>query len=294
VFCPDGYIPAAKLWEDYVSENLELIYERATSYYSSENFQAWCSRGSPIDICEHLFLVALSSAGCSLASPSGQILNYHVRYDDHYTNVFQKVFPTSAGWQFAALDLANMEDYVPRRIEGSFFEPWQSDKHNNKAHAQRYPRPKKGMDVFSPWPYGGCQFHSLPIFYERESFRVVQRPPPWTAETSDPFFEKDLIENFGGWAFCLSKEAYDQSWSEHCSHSIKEYTDEVEPLVRVGRPGLEKAREEWEAMNCAKGDRSWERISRIIEAKTGQKPSHKSLRDWREAWSETNKRNSPD
>lgn len=83
-----------------------------------------------------------------------------------------------AAWQIAALELDLEPSYEPKRVEGFYFRAWEADDDDKSAFRKKYPRitPDRKFDSFVR-PYGHCSFHSLPIFYERENFRVVETLP---------------------------------------------------------------------------------------------------------------------
>jgi len=223
MFCPPEYIPALRLWDQYVLDHFAFVYDHATRHYASSGFQAWASRGSPVDICEHLFTSALTSAGVSLASPQGQVVDFYTQYVDHFSNLFQKVYPFEAAAEFAAIELWDEDQYQLYRVEGQFFTPWSAEKSDNEAFQKMYPLLSEGQKLSSHWPYGTTRFHSLPMFYERDSFRVVSNPPSWAADVSAEYFGRRLCEEFGGWAICLSKQVFLDSWQDHVAASLEEY-----------------------------------------------------------------------
>jgi hypothetical protein len=104
-------------------------------------------------------------------------------------------------------------------------------------------------------------------------------------------FCANSASNFEGWALCIS---------EKDNESVPDYIVEQFGLPSAvlnkdmeelgiqgrhkggGRPPLSKAKAEFSNMNFDKGDRSWEQLSRLLEQKTGEKPSPRTLRTWME------------
>lgn len=122
---------------------------------------------------------------------------------------------------------------------------------------------------------------------------MVEKPPPWVANLTDPFMETNFIENFGGWSICALDSAIESSWKSHVDESLSEFSTESEIPVKRGRPELSDAKSFWESMKCEKGKLTWGQVQNLVCSKTGTKPSAKALRDWRKAYLEKKRREPP-
>ncbi|MEP2890522.1 hypothetical protein [Tateyamaria sp.] len=60
MFCPEGYVSLAELWDQYREKRLRDFYDSASEHYANEDFTVAFVRGSPLDICEHVFLKTIS------------------------------------------------------------------------------------------------------------------------------------------------------------------------------------------------------------------------------------------
>lgn len=88
MFCPVGFRSAAELWEEFLARRFESIYIETTQGYHRPDYQAFFTRGSPVDVCEHVFLKSLSTVGFHISSPTGDVLRLHVRMQDGKPNLF--------------------------------------------------------------------------------------------------------------------------------------------------------------------------------------------------------------
>lgn len=87
------------------------------------------------------------------------------------------------------------------------------------------------------------------------------------------------IQSFEGWSLSISNEEATSALG-----SILEHYPFKEVFEGRGRKSLVKAREYWQyEMEFDKGDKSWGQVANLIKNKTKEKPSPKSLRDWRES-----------
>ena len=95
-----------------------------------------------------------------------------------------------------------------------------------------------------------------------------------------------VMTQFENWALCLNEGQVQQ-----IPDYIVDYLNLPEGFLgnqnKGGRPPLSKARAEFAKLGYTKGDRSWEQMALYLERKTGEKPSHKTMRDWQKTKTRT-------
>lgn len=93
MFCPPGYTTLAELWDRFQKERLQSFYISATRHYDQPDFTTAFVRGSPLDICEHVFLKSVADIGICLASMDGRIFKFYAPLEDGRPALFSEVPP---------------------------------------------------------------------------------------------------------------------------------------------------------------------------------------------------------
>lgn len=95
----------------------------------------------------------------------------------------------------------------------------------------------------------------------------------------------EQVERFEGWALCVKDEdeASIPTYILDRFELPESLLAESNLSSKGGRPPLSKAKAKFEELGYEKGSKSWEQIARMLERQTGEKPSPKTLRDWRKA-----------
>lgn len=285
MFCPVGYRSAAELWTEFLRFRLEALNDSAVASYNDPKFVAGLTRGSPLDICEHVFLVALSTVGIHLASPSGDIVRVHVRYSDSLPCLFLTLGTYAAAWQEPAESFSTDNTISINFLENGRFKSWDHEVKDGESWAKTYKEFSHLLADRHHEPFYGLFHHTLPCHFLRHSYVIAADVPAWAVESSLSIEVAPILENYAGWAICLDDATYNGEWQEYLT-GRKQFYQKHEDSVTIaarGRPKMINAQAAFEAMDFAKGDLSWEQVSRKIERETGEKPSPKALRNWRDA-----------
>ncbi|CUK17338.1 hypothetical protein RUE5091_04105 [Ruegeria denitrificans] len=133
----------------------------------------------------------------------------------------------------------------------------------------------------------GCQW----FFLEYPTYLISTKN--WDRFSKDFLIENNLIDpgyvlpiaervrSFEGWSLCVVEDDIPKT-AQDCL-SLVEFNREKRLTSKRGRPSLEKARAAFAAMGNNKGSLSWTQVQNRLENQTGQRPSPKTLRDWRDA-----------
>ncbi len=133
MFCPVGYRSVAELWKEFSKIRLETIYTSTVAGYNKPNFKASFTRGSPLDICEHVFLKSLCEVGLHLASPAGDIVRTHIQLEEGRGSILSTEGPYASMRREAHMRLEKTDNTdTASRLFHLFkswcYEPTQGDK----------------------------------------------------------------------------------------------------------------------------------------------------------------------
>jgi len=283
MFCPVGFRSASELWDEFLAARFESTYADVTQGYRRVNFIASLTRGSPIDVCEHIFLKSLAAVGIHVASPEGQVMKLHVRMEDDQPNLFSSSGIYRSALYCAAVEIDSNNLESQEIIDESVFESWDGEASDNVRLAETYPlvadvdeRKKKKLG----W---NVRHHSLLHHIRRQSFTITGSVPMWATDTAGASQVAPILAHYSGWAVCLDQDTCDNRWQDYHAGKIELYPTDVSDATvsQTGRPRLSAAFDAFAAMNFEKGELSWEQVGRKIERESGHKPSAKSLRNWR-------------
>lgn len=283
MFCPVGYRPAIELWHEFVSIRLEGINDLAVKGYNEPSFVAAFSRGSPIDICEHIFLASLAAVCIHVTSPSGDVMRVHIRMADSEPNLFSNTGLFTASLYDAASALGTLSHSGLGFLENARFKAWNYEAHENGELARHYVKSAELDDDAKRDQMLKLHHHSLLHHILRNSYVIADTIPDWALKTSVAVNVAPLLNHFAGWAICVDEATYLGEWQEYLSGRKQVYSAmQIQKSNKgAGRPRLDAARAAFAAMDFEKGALSWEALARKIERETGDKPSPKSLRTWR-------------
>lgn len=290
MFCPVGYRSVAELWKEFSKVRLETIYTSTVAGYNKPNFKASFTRGSPLDICEHVFLKSLCEVGLHLASPAGDVVRTNIQLEEGRASILSTEGPYSSMWREAHMRLEKTDNTdTASRLFHLFkswcYEPTQGDKWSETYQAV--------TSFEGEWQDARVKLihHTLPIHFTRESYLVSDEMAPWSTKLRMAPAVAPILENFSGWALCLDEGTYQDPWQEYLYGRVALYPtqEQMEHIggQLAGRPRMEEARAVFEAMGGDKGALTWSEVASRIESQTGVKPSHKSLRNWRDEFNES-------
>lgn len=284
MFCPVGYRSAAELWHEYRQRRLPFVYLSATKAYGEHETSFMLFRGSPLDICEFLFLYSLSSVGFCLASPLGNIARVFIVFEDDRPSLFSVLTPDASAYFYAAAGLDKVIDSSLRRIEGSQFAPWQHELEELGSWVKTYP--VFTVDELEINLADGfmIQHHTLPRYFIRPSYLIASDVVPWASDHANDPEIQPILQNYSGWSICINEATYQGEWQEYLNgrKPVLAGNTTNEKTARPGRPRLESAYAAFSTMGFDKGNLSWAQTRAKIRRDTGEDPSDKTLRNWRD------------
>lgn len=284
MFCPVGFRSAAELWEEFLARRFESIYIETTQGYHRPDYQAFFTRGSPVDVCEHVFLKSLSTVGFHISSPTGDVLRLHVRMQDGKPNLFSTARIYQSALWAAAIEIEGEGKPSYDALEKANFKAWYAEASEHSKLSEAYPL-ANDVDERSKRNLGwGTPHHSLLHHIQRETFTILEESPLWAGKTASSAQVKPLLRNYGGWAICLDDVTYANAWPDYLAGKVSFYpSDNIDGSAsQIGRPRMAAAHAAFEAMDFDKGDLTWLQLVERIERETGERPSPKAFRNWRE------------
>lgn len=284
MFCPVGYRSAAELWHEYQDRRLRAVYVSAANAYKDHVNTFSHLRGSPLDICEFLFLTSLSEVGFYLASPKGNINRVFVTFANQRPSIFSVLTPLGSSYNFTAASLDKAYQTAVAIFKGSNFSSWQYDVSEQDSWTKTYP-------ILSDEDYNSENFdgfpirhHTLPNHFIRPSYLIANQVPPWAGDQAKNAEIQPILEHYAGWSICIDEVTYQGKWQEYLSGQKPSLANDaaIEKTARPGRPRLEKAYSVFASMGFDKGELSWAQLRAKIRRDTGEEPSDKALRNWRD------------
>lgn len=284
MFCPVGFRSAAELWDEFLARRFENIYISTTQGYRTPDYHAFFSRGSPIDVCEHIFLKSLSNVGVHISSPMGDVLRLHVSMQDGKPNLFSNTRIYESSHWAAAVEIEGEDKPSYNLLENANFKAWHAEASEHSKFSEAYPlvadvdeRTKRSLSWETP-------HHSLLNYIQRETFTIVETTPLWAGDTATSAQVKPLLRNYGGWTICLDDATYADAWPDYLAGKVSFYpADELDGTTsQIGRPRMAAAHAEFAAMDFDKGGLSWSELADRIEQKCGERPCPKTFRNWRD------------
>jgi len=280
MFAPVGYRPLAELWDEFLSKRLDDLYRSAASYYASPDFDCVNVRGTPLDICHHLFLSRISLLKPVLASPENQVVNLRIYYRDGTDHLFAAVPPYFSALYQAACALDAEQLKVFKLEQGRFFEPWHGESNEPALWSEAFPQLDAGVSTLPTELEESLRFSCLATSIDRDHYLIPRQMPVWSRLITDTQTTKTIIENFGGWAICLPESSLD-AWSEYLEAAQAVSENDVCSIVqsKTGRPRVQgKIRDAYLELGLDRRQLGFKETHRLVEQKLGITVSESSLR----------------
>lgn len=290
MFCPVGFRSAAELWDEFLTRRFESIYNETTQGYHRPDYQAFFTRGSPIDVCEHVFLKSLSNVGVHISSPTGDVLKLHVRMQDAKPNLFSSARIYESALWAAGVKIEGEHKPSYDLLENANFKEWHAEASEHSKLSESYPL-ATDVDELTKRNLGwGTPHHSLLHHIQRETFTIFEATPLWAGKTASSAHVKPLLNNYAGWAICLDEVTYADTWPDYLAGRVSFYpSDDTDGSAsQLGRPRMAAAHAAFAAIDFDKGDLTWLQLADRIERETGERPSPKAFRNWRDEAGKTN------
>lgn len=205
MYAPEGYEPLASLWTWFEARFGTWCHAKAILFYSNpDRYTSAEIFGSPRDLCEDLFLRSLEDFDITLAAANGPSIQVKPVLSNSPTRLFEKatpfesfvisVYPDEAGFENEWLIRMGSRQFTPTGHTDAEVNKWLQARHRGDE-----------SDVQSPGPTSSA-FHTLPYLFERGSFVFPSDLPPWSSDLLEDDYFRNLKDQAGGRAFCLSVE----------------------------------------------------------------------------------------
>lgn len=205
MYAPEGYEPLASLWAWFEARfgtwcraKAILFYCNSDCYMPAEIF------GSPRDLCEDLFLRSLEDFQITLATANGPPVRVTPVLSNSPARLFEKATPFESFMISVYPDEAGFENEWLIRMGSRQFTPTGHTDAEVNEWLQAHYRGDES-DVQSPG-HTRSAFHTLPYLFERGSFVFPSDLPPWSNDLLEDAYFRNLKDQAGGRAFCLSVE----------------------------------------------------------------------------------------
>lgn len=279
MFCPEGFVSLAELWGRYRERRLHDFYVSSAEHYASEDFSAAFVRGSPLDICEHIFLKSTSQCGLHLCSPDGRSMKVYAPLVDGHASLCSVHSVVGSAWRWDEHQ-KEADDRNDQTAEARYFLPWHGHPSEDALWSEAFPAaPSENLKRWKKTAER-LRFHCLPLCYERPRYTVVKELPPWSQNIKTKGEISLLVENFGGWSICMS-DADAEDWQPYLDGQPV-YADQMQSVRREqlsGRPRLQEAALKDFDLTFPNGaNLPWKAIPHEIESKTGNRYSESTIR----------------
>lgn len=271
MFAPEGYTPLAELWETYREARLQAVRKTSVAHYSKPDFKQEVTRGSPLDICEYMFLKSISLCSLSVASHDGQVMKFSTVLKDGTNSILTVLPPVFALWATTAEKVEQRTEKETTKWGGNLFQS--ADLEQENFYADRYPsEPKNELEQFH-------LHHSLPICFYRRHFIIADKLPTWAQASSKDTAEWDwAIKYFAGWSLVLSDTAL-ETWRPFLEGKSPIETDLIVSSSGPGRPRKRETAVEAFLQIYPSGTQDpWKEILRQIKLRGGVDASVETLK----------------
>ena len=284
MFCPVGYRSAAALWQEYRARRLRAVYVLAAKAYGDHSTKFSLLRGSPLDICEFLFLNSLCRVGLYLASSKGDVVRIFMVVEDGRYSLLSVLTPWKSAYHHAAARLDDAHKIALASLTGNEFAPWPYEVSERESWAETYPNLTEQEYEIKLKLGFLTHHHALPKHFIRPTYLIAKTIPPWASEDIDNSEIGPILENYGGWSICVDEATYNGEWQEYLSGQKQIFSNDavLQKAAKLGRPRLELAYAAFSSMNFDKGKLSWAQLRSKIKRETGEEPCDKTLRNWRD------------
>lgn len=201
MFAPKGYTPLATLWSDFERQYIGWSHHRACAHFQAHGFDTNTLFGSPLDLCEDLFLTSLSDVALTLFTPSSDLIGAPSTLPNSNASIFTKTTVYESMVIVADPDEAGLESEWLAQMGSTRFGFWPHMEADYATWGAQYcsgARAKtegNGADTL--------QFYTLPYCFERGTYMVPKELPPWTIDMIDGSFARSLSGSLLGSSICL-------------------------------------------------------------------------------------------
>lgn len=241
MFAPVGYRSLAELWREFLRSRLDAIYRASSNHYANKDFDSEAVRGTPLDVCEQLFLGVISTLNPVLASSDGRVFSINEDANDGGDNLFALVPPYQSAFYSAAQSFDQSDPDALLDLAGAFFEPWSGSPDQPDLWTTAYPCLEPGVETLPRAVEETLRFARLSVCFERDQFLVVERLPPWVQFLTVTRNSELIVSKFGGWSICIP-DTQTRAWNDILSGKTH-FLDDALGQRKVTGPGRTRIRE---------------------------------------------------
>lgn len=283
MFSPPGYVALATLWQEFLEIRGVAVCLHAKDIYISEEFNAdpfdlGKEFGSPLDFAETAFLKTIRLDLIHLISPDHQVTALQPSQPDGTSDIFHRASVFESTHIAERPGEAGKENEWLIRSGSRRFSPWPEKMGPRDLWVKRYVH--SNQSNYQMGRLTRMHFHTLPCCFERMSFTIPRRLPPWCDDPWDELFVKTIVPQFLGHSICLTQtqaEKWRKStlkgtrWRIHLGLDAAEYTN-------VGRPEIQEiaANAYWHLFPDGHSG-TWKTAWTAVEEITGQTMSLRTL-----------------
>ncbi|MBV1865990.1 MAG: hypothetical protein KUG74_16365 [Rhodobacteraceae bacterium] len=282
MFAPLGYTPLSMLWDQFLDARLEAVYRSTSTHYASDEFNPELVRGSPLDITEHVFCSLMWECWPHAASPNGNLVRIHTRFQDGVPGLFTQVSPIQSSYDASYAEIEQGHRKEINTVAGATFEEWDCEPLEKVHWTKTYPLIPDSLERIQGSQLAKLRFHTLPICFERGRFVIVRKLPYWADSVNDNRDQEVLVEHLGGRAICVADDkliGWDDILSGKTPILESEFSRRPEPETSVGRPAkLPKVITAYKARFPNGHSCAWKKAVLIISADLGETVSMQTLR----------------
>lgn len=201
MFAKEGYTPLATLWGEFERAYLEWCNIQACAHFESYGFTIYNVFGSPRDLCENLFLRTMEKHELALLTSTGEIIRSPATLPDTNASMFTKATVFESMAIVNDPDEAGMENEWVLQMGSNAFDYWPHMEADYASWSDRYCASEATNGCADT--QGRMPFHTLPYCFERATYIIPKKLPPWTIDMIDTSFARNLSGAVLGSSICL-------------------------------------------------------------------------------------------
>ncbi|MEV8468645.1 hypothetical protein AB0T83_17910 [Fluviibacterium sp. DFM31] len=275
---PPGYTSLAELWREFCETHFVTVYQMACAQYADDTFNASYCSGSPLDLCEQLFLGTFEDGRISLASGAEHVVDLTPKLDNRRIRFFTTASP------FESSNIANTSEEVGpdgehlMRIGSSQFQAWPHRHGTAEPWRQAYKRP--GPDEIGSLRREDVPYHTLPYTFERQRFVIPRTMPGWAEHTFHRYDLDVVFSDHTGSTICLNDGALPKWYAKNIRGRkfLDDFLGTADSTASTGRPQKQEAI--WKTFTALYPEGrtgSWKEVTAAVRTASGLDCSQKTV-----------------
>lgn len=201
MFAPEGYVPLARLWGEFIQQHAEplcLARRAQVASMPESEVTALSTNGSPADFVEQIFIRTFDDTTLFLCGPGASRIEVIASDPNGYSRRLERLSAFEAS--IAATDANKAHKNRPwlTRLGTYRFSEWPTGVDDNEYWKEIYLTGEHGST-----PFGRLPFHTVPYIFKRNLFVLPEDLPPWADDAIDETFVRSVLPHALGHSFCL-------------------------------------------------------------------------------------------